>query len=115
MTEAGQLAMDEPIWHHGRVWWVATIGTSGDVIFVDEPPEGGTGQVTQLVLERHDEVTRAGVALMDARGAHDEACRRMRSRRYGRLDFDMAAERARKAMRTMDALEVAGITARYEP
>lgn len=107
--------MDDPIWHAGKVWWVATIGSSGDVICVDEPPEGGDGQVNQLVLERHDEVTRAGMALMDARGAYDEACQRMVKRRYGRLDFEMAAERAKKALRAMETLEAAKITARYEP
>lgn len=114
MTEAGQLAMDDQIWHDGKVWWVATIGATGDVTFVDEPAPGA-GQVQQLVLERHDEVTRAGMALMDARGALEEATTRMVSRRYGRLDFEMAAERARKARRVMETLENAGVTARYEP
>mgnify|MGYP006921324710 CR=1 FL=1 len=113
MTEAGSLEMDDAIWHQGRVWWVATKGATGDVTFVDEP-RPGDGQVTQLILEEHDEVTRASEALMDARGRHDKAVQRMRSHRYGRLDFEMAAERARKAMKEMETLNAAGIVAGLE-
>lgn len=114
MTEAGQLSMYEPIWHHGRVWWLAERTTDDRLVFADEPADADA-QVRGLVLEPHDEVVRAGMALMDARGALEEATNRMVSRRYGRLDFEMAAERARKARRVMETLENAGVTARYEP
>lgn len=113
MTEAGQLEMDQAIWHAGKVWWVATIGSTGDVTFVDEPQPGG-GQVSQLVLERNDEVVTASEALMDARGRLDCAVARLRRRHRSPMDFEIAAGEERKAMRDIEALNAAGIIAGFE-
>jgi len=112
MTEAGSLEMDDAIWHQGRVWWVATKGATGDVTFVDEP-RPGDGQVTQLILEEHDEVTRAGEALMARRGDLHDANRRLCHRTGGKLGWDMAADTARKAQHDIEVMEAAGIVAGF--
>lgn len=107
MTEAGELCMDDAIWRDGKVWWVATIGSTGDVTFVDEPyPQDR--QVSVMVLERHDEVW----TYMDARGAYDEASHRVISARRS-LDAGGAAWRAREAMAAIEGFAAAGIVAGF--
>lgn len=111
MTEAGQLDMGDAIWRDGKVWWVATIGSTGEVTFVDEPHPQDR-QVTVLDLERHEEVTRAGEALMDARGRHEEAVNRMRRARQS-LTFEIAQQQAHRAEDDMAVMDAAGIVAGF--
>jgi len=112
VTEAGQLSMDEPIWHHGRVWWLAERTADDRLIFADEPADA-CSQVRGLVLEPHDEVTRAGEALMARRGDLHDANRRLCHRTGGKLGWDMAADTARKAQHDIEVMEAAGIVAGF--
>ncbi len=113
MTEAGQLKIDDAVWHGGKLWWVANIEHDGRVCLVDAP-EHSDVQVRGLLLDPHENVTRAGMALLDARGEHMEAVARMRRCRRS-LDFEIAAQQDRRAVATIETLEAAGIVARYEP